>query len=203
MIWPKTAVRTGGDGDLRRRDGVFVQLPYQFDVARLRSEVVALPPKAWRRHPGGYEGNTVVPFVSDGGSATDESIGGPRSNRLVDGQHQSHSDRGVVRRRVGRTRLMPIDNRGGRARDRPLRRADDPEVIVPEQHNLPAVMSPTELAGALAELRQFLPHDAAAAALIASCRRFVDGWPALWAIDEAKPTPAYQSIPRNSGRGGT
>ncbi|MDE2177857.1 MAG: sulfotransferase [Xanthomonadaceae bacterium] len=55
----------------------FVQLPLQFDAARLASEVRALGDQPWRPHPQGYPGNFALPLISAHGNPDSDSIAGP------------------------------------------------------------------------------------------------------------------------------
>ena len=88
----------------------FIQLPYTFDIERLRADVEALPDEAWRRHPTGHQGNTAVLLVSTNGDPTDDVIGGRQAPTLWLQQSpalaQTVAAFGVP---VGRTRLMRID----------------------------------------------------------------------------------------------
>ncbi|MEO6185135.1 MAG: aspartyl/asparaginyl beta-hydroxylase domain-containing protein, partial [Steroidobacteraceae bacterium] len=49
----------------------FFQLPVQFDAARLRAEVAAIPPHAWVAHPNGIAGNSAVRLISADGTESD------------------------------------------------------------------------------------------------------------------------------------
>ena len=55
----------------------FVQLPLQFDAARLASEVHALGDQPWRPHPQKYPGNFALPLISAHGNPDSDSIAGP------------------------------------------------------------------------------------------------------------------------------
>ena len=53
----------------------FFRLPVRFDVARLRTEVEALPDSAWARHPTAFEGNSALRLLSVDGSENDDFVG--------------------------------------------------------------------------------------------------------------------------------
>ena len=53
----------------------FVRLPLRFDVQRLATEVAALPPEAWTRHPQGFPGNSAARLISVGGGENDGVAG--------------------------------------------------------------------------------------------------------------------------------
>lgn len=53
----------------------FFRLPVRFDVARLRSEVDALPDSAWAKHPNEIEGNSSLRLVSVDGGENDDVHG--------------------------------------------------------------------------------------------------------------------------------
>ena len=54
----------------------FLQLPIQFDAARLADEVAALPESAWRPHPKAFPGNHALPLITtDGDPASDARAG--------------------------------------------------------------------------------------------------------------------------------
>lgn len=54
----------------------FYRLPLRFDAERLRSEVQALPPSAWVRHPSDFAGNSSVRLISVNGEEND-NVRGP------------------------------------------------------------------------------------------------------------------------------
>ena len=54
----------------------FYRLPVRFDVARLRSEVEALPRDAWMPHPTGEPGNSAVRLITVDGGENDR-LNGP------------------------------------------------------------------------------------------------------------------------------
>ena len=51
----------------------FLQLPVQFDAARLAEEVEALPEEAWRPHPQGYPGNDALPLITTNGDPASDA----------------------------------------------------------------------------------------------------------------------------------
>jgi len=54
----------------------FLQLPIQFDAAKLAEEVAAIPESAWRPHPQGYPGNDALALITtDGDPASDARAG--------------------------------------------------------------------------------------------------------------------------------
>lgn len=53
----------------------FLRLPVQFDVARLQSEVTALPAQAWSDHPNQIAGNSALRLVSVDGGENDDVDG--------------------------------------------------------------------------------------------------------------------------------
>ncbi len=55
----------------------FVQLPLQFDAARLMSEVSALDADHWLEHPQKFPGNFALPLISVGGDPHSDAIAGP------------------------------------------------------------------------------------------------------------------------------
>ena len=61
----------------------FFQLPVLFDVARLQSEVAALPAEAWVSHPDRLPGNSAARLISAGGEETDSIHGQMRITRWL------------------------------------------------------------------------------------------------------------------------
>ncbi|MEO6801286.1 MAG: sulfotransferase [Rhodanobacter sp.] len=55
----------------------FVQLPLQFDAARLMAEIDALGAESWIEHPQKYPGNFALPLISVNGDPASDSISGP------------------------------------------------------------------------------------------------------------------------------
>jgi hypothetical protein len=87
----------------------FLQLPLLFDAAALAGEVAAIGEDAWRPHPQGYPGNSMLPLVAVGGDPDNEAFAGrmaatpylARCPYLT----QVMSNLGVV---LGRSRLMRL-----------------------------------------------------------------------------------------------
>jgi hypothetical protein len=55
----------------------FLQLPLQFDAARLQAEMLALGDDAWREHPSKYPGNYSLPLIAVNGDADSDEVAGP------------------------------------------------------------------------------------------------------------------------------
>jgi hypothetical protein len=55
----------------------FVQLPVQFDAARLAAEITALDSSCWRKHPQNFPGNFALPLISVNGDPDIDAINGP------------------------------------------------------------------------------------------------------------------------------
>jgi len=55
----------------------FVQLPVQFDAARLLAEIEALGPDRWIDHPQKFPGNFALPLIAVNGDPTSDAIAGP------------------------------------------------------------------------------------------------------------------------------
>ncbi|GAB1597058.1 aspartyl/asparaginyl beta-hydroxylase domain-containing protein [Lysobacter claricitrinus] len=87
----------------------FLQLPLRFDAAALAREIDALGEDAWRPHPQGFAGNSMLPLVAVGGDPANEAFAGAmaatpalqRCPRLVRVLH-------AIGATVGRTRLMRL-----------------------------------------------------------------------------------------------
>lgn len=54
----------------------FIQLPLAFDAAALAQEIAALGEGAWRPHPQGFPGNSMLPLVAVNGEAGNEAFAG-------------------------------------------------------------------------------------------------------------------------------
>ena len=54
----------------------FIQIPLAFDAQMLASEVAALGEAAWRPHPQGFAGNSMLPLVAVDGDPANESFAG-------------------------------------------------------------------------------------------------------------------------------
>jgi hypothetical protein len=88
----------------------FIQLPLSFDAERLAEEVLAIEEQAWRPHPQGYAGNTMLPLVAVNGDPANEEFRGemqptPHLERCPY-VLQAISSLGAT---IGRTRLMRLD----------------------------------------------------------------------------------------------
>lgn len=91
----------------------FFQLPVLFDVARLQSEVAALPLEAWTPHPDRVPGNSAVRLISAGGAETDAVHGQMLQTRWLAAMpylQQVLAGFGVV---WSRSRLMRLDPGAG------------------------------------------------------------------------------------------
>lgn len=87
----------------------FIQLPLLFDADVLAAEVDALGEGAWKPHPQGFAGNSMLPLVSVDGDPDDESFAG--TMRPTPALERSPYLRQVIARlgaTVGRTRLMRL-----------------------------------------------------------------------------------------------
>ncbi|MFD0740027.1 aspartyl/asparaginyl beta-hydroxylase domain-containing protein [Lysobacter koreensis] len=54
----------------------FIQLPIAFDAAALAAEIDALGEGAWKPHPQGFAGNSMLPLLAVGGDPDNESFAG-------------------------------------------------------------------------------------------------------------------------------
>lgn len=87
----------------------FVQLPLSFDAATLAAEVQAIGDAAWRPHPQGFPGNSMLPLIAVGGDPANEGFAGAM-------QPTPHLARcpylmqalGALGATLGRTRLMRL-----------------------------------------------------------------------------------------------
>ncbi|HJS22560.1 MAG TPA: sulfotransferase [Steroidobacteraceae bacterium] len=87
----------------------FFRLPVRFDVERMRTEVAALPPGAWAKHPNEIEGNSSVRLISVGGAENDDVDGAMAPTphlRQAPYLRQILASFGVV---WSRSRLMRLD----------------------------------------------------------------------------------------------
>ena len=87
----------------------FLQLPLAFDAAALANEIAALGESAWRPHPQGFAGNSMLPLVAVGGDPGNEAFAGamaatPELQRCPGLQRVLHA----IGATVGRTRLMRL-----------------------------------------------------------------------------------------------
>lgn len=58
-------------------DAPFVQLPMVYDAQLLADEISAIDASAWRPHPQGFAGNTMLPLVAVDGDPANQSFNGP------------------------------------------------------------------------------------------------------------------------------
>ena len=76
----------------------FLQLPLLFDAAALANEVAAIGEDAWRPHPQGYPGNSMLPLVAVGGDPDNEAFAGPMAAdaylRALSVSHAGHVEHG-------------------------------------------------------------------------------------------------------------
>ncbi|MEP6634610.1 MAG: aspartyl/asparaginyl beta-hydroxylase domain-containing protein [Luteimonas sp.] len=87
----------------------FVQLPLQFDAQALAEEVGGIDEAAWRPHPQGFAGNSMLPLVAVDGNPANEAFSG----RMQATPHlqrcpylmQVFASLGVT---IGRSRLMRL-----------------------------------------------------------------------------------------------
>lgn len=87
----------------------FIQLPLLFDADALAAEIAALGEQAWRPHPQGFAGNSMLPLMAVGGDAGNESFAGPmaptRELQRCPLLRQVFAATGAT---IGRTRLMRL-----------------------------------------------------------------------------------------------
>jgi Aspartyl/Asparaginyl beta-hydroxylase len=87
----------------------FIQLPLRFDASALAAEVAALGEAAWRPHPQGFAGNSMLPLVAVKGDPADETFAGgmqPTPHlKQCPYLMQTIASLGAT---VGRTRLMRL-----------------------------------------------------------------------------------------------
>ncbi len=87
----------------------FIQLPLLFDADALAAEIAALGESAWRPHPQGFPGNSMLPLVAVDGDPGNEAFAGqmaptPELRRCRYLQQVI----AAMRVTVGRTRLMRL-----------------------------------------------------------------------------------------------
>jgi hypothetical protein len=88
----------------------FFQLPVLFEVARLQSEVAALPTEAWVPHPDRVQGNSAARLITAGGEETDDVHGQMLPTRWLQAMpyvRQALAGFGVVWSRSRLMRLAP------------------------------------------------------------------------------------------------
>lgn len=87
----------------------FIQLPLAFDPAVLAAEIAALGEAAWRPHPQGFAGNSMLPLVAVDGDPANESFAGPMQAtdalRACPYLGQLFASLGAT---IGRSRLMRL-----------------------------------------------------------------------------------------------
>lgn len=87
----------------------FIQLPILFDATRLSAELACIDESAWRPHPQGFAGNSMLPLVAvDGDPGNEAFAGAMRPTKQLDAcpyLRQTIAAFGVT---VGRTRLMRL-----------------------------------------------------------------------------------------------
>ena len=87
----------------------FIQLPLLFDAQALAAEVAALGEGAWRPHPQGFAGNSMLPLVAVDGDAGNEAFAGVMSPTPELGRCPLLQQVLVsLQATVGRTRLMRL-----------------------------------------------------------------------------------------------
>ncbi len=88
----------------------FIRLPLDFDVERLRHEVLSVPESSWRPHPQGHPGNSALPLIAAGGNPMNDTTRGPMApTPNLEGceyLQQVLASFGTV---IGRARLMRLD----------------------------------------------------------------------------------------------
>lgn len=87
----------------------FIQLPLLFDADALAAEVAAVEESAWRPHPQGFPGNSMLPLVAVQGDAANEAFSGemaptPELRRCPYLQQVM----AAMQATIGRTRLMRL-----------------------------------------------------------------------------------------------
>ncbi len=87
----------------------FLQLPLLFDAAALAAEIEALGESAWKPHPQGFAGNSMLPLLAVNGDPDNETFAGsmrPTAHlQRCDYLQQVLASLGAS---VGRTRLMRL-----------------------------------------------------------------------------------------------
>jgi len=88
----------------------FVRLPLDFEVDRLRDEVLAIPESAWRPHPQGNPGNSALPLIAAGGDPGNDSTRGPMApTPHLEGCEYLQQVLASFETVIGRARLMRLD----------------------------------------------------------------------------------------------
>ncbi|GAB6196922.1 aspartyl/asparaginyl beta-hydroxylase domain-containing protein [Lysobacter xanthus] len=87
----------------------FVQLPLLFDAAGLAAEIAQFPESAWRPHPQGYAGNSMLPLVAVNGDPANEMFAGAmKPTPALERCPKLRQVLAAVGATVGRTRLMRL-----------------------------------------------------------------------------------------------
>ncbi|MBA3487775.1 MAG: aspartyl/asparaginyl beta-hydroxylase domain-containing protein [Lysobacter sp.] len=87
----------------------FIQLPLLFDADVLAAEVAAIEESAWRPHPQGFAGNSMLPLVAVHGDAANEAFAGPMApTPELQRCPQLQQVLAALQATVGRTRLMRL-----------------------------------------------------------------------------------------------
>lgn len=87
----------------------FIQLPLLFDTDVLAQEIAALGESAWKPHPQGFAGNSMLPLLAVGGDPDNEAFAGPM--RPTPHLHRCRYLQQLLASlgaSVGRTRLMRL-----------------------------------------------------------------------------------------------
>ena len=90
----------------------FIQLPLLFDAEALAAEISAIGESAWRPHPQGFPGNSMLPLVAVRGDKANEAFAGPMAPtpELLRCPYLQQV-LGALEATVGRTRLMRLAGR--------------------------------------------------------------------------------------------
>lgn len=87
----------------------FIQLPLRFDAAALAAEIEALGEAAWRPHPQGFAGNSMLPLVAVNGDPANEAFAGVMKPTAALGACPRLANvLASLGASVGRTRLMRL-----------------------------------------------------------------------------------------------
>ena len=87
----------------------FIQLPLQFDAARMAAEIAAIAESEWRPHPQNFPGNSMLPLIAVNGEPENESFAGPmRPTRHLERCAYVQQVMAAVGVTAGRTRLMRL-----------------------------------------------------------------------------------------------
>jgi hypothetical protein len=87
----------------------FVQLPLRYDAEALAAEVATVPEAAWRPHPQGFPGNSMLPLLAAGGDPANEAFAGAmRPTPHLQGCPYLAQVLASLGATIGRTRLMRL-----------------------------------------------------------------------------------------------